>query len=53
MPMEITPPRISSKDMAASQAIAGVEIEAGGPEKAEAGRYKNEIDHHRKPQIER
>jgi hypothetical protein len=39
--------------MAASQAIAGVEIEAGGREKAEAGRYKNEIDHQRKPQIER
>jgi hypothetical protein len=39
--------------MAPSQPITGEEIQAGGREKPEAGHYENEIDHRRKPQIER
>jgi hypothetical protein len=31
--------------MAASQPVAGVKIEAGGGEEAEADRYKDDIDH--------
>jgi hypothetical protein len=50
MPTEITEPRISSNDMAPSQPIAGVEIQAGGDEKAEAKGDKDDIEHWRKPQ---
>ena len=36
MPTEMTFSRINSKDMAASQPVAGVEVEAGAGEKAKA-----------------
>jgi hypothetical protein len=36
--------------MAPSQPIAGVEIQAGGDEKAEAKGDKDDIEHWRKPQ---
>jgi len=39
--------------MAPSQPIAGEKIQAGRREEADTGRYKNEIDHQHKPQIER
>jgi hypothetical protein len=52
MPTEIAPPRISS-NMAPSQPIAGEKIQAGRREKAKAACYEDEVDHHRKPQIER
>ena len=45
----MTPPRINSKDMAASQPVTGIEIEAGAGEKAEAESQKQNIEHNRSP----
>jgi hypothetical protein len=48
MPTEITAPRINS-NMAPSQPVAGVEIEAARGEEAEANGKKQHIEHHRSP----
>jgi len=44
MPTEMTAPRISS-NMAPSQPVAGVEIEAAGGEEAETDREENDVQH--------
>src|ERR1700676_3033890 len=49
MPIEIAPPRISSKDMAPSQPVAGVKVEAACGEEAEANGKEQHIKHHQSP----
>ncbi|HXP04198.1 MAG TPA: hypothetical protein VN808_08760 [Stellaceae bacterium] len=44
MPTEITAPRINS-NMAPSQSVAGVEIEAADGKEAEANRDENQVQH--------
>jgi len=44
MPTEMTAPRISS-NMTPSQPVAGVEVETGGGEEAEADRDENQVQH--------
>jgi hypothetical protein len=43
--MEMTPPRISSKDMSRSQPIAGEQVQTGGGKKAEANYKENRVRH--------
>jgi hypothetical protein len=45
MPTEITPPRISSKDMANSQPIAGEQVQTGGGKEAEADDKEQDVEH--------
>jgi hypothetical protein len=43
--MEMTPPRISSNDMARSQPVADDEIKTGRGKEAETDREKHDIEH--------
>jgi hypothetical protein len=49
MPTEITPPRISSKDMAPSQPIAGVKVETTRGKEAETQGQEHRVEHHPPP----
>jgi hypothetical protein len=44
MPTEISPPRINS-NMAASQTVAGVQVEAARGKKRDADRDEEQVDH--------
>jgi len=49
MPTEITPPRISSKDMTPSQPIADVEVKTTRGKEAETQRQEQHVEHHPSP----
>ena len=51
MPIEIAPPRISSKLIAASQPVAGEKIKAGRGKEAEAEGEKHDIEHRGSPTL--
>src|ERR1700676_5389784 len=49
MPTEITPPRISSKDMTPSQPIADVEVKTTRGKEAETQGQEQHVEHHPSP----